>query len=367
MPNIMAAVHITTNTPFSTSTPTPSHLLNLPPELRSRIFHFALLSFHPSTTPSLHACASTYLSLQLTSGAIRHETCLLPFRLLPVSEPAVFGSNISTTLRFLGKLRPWQVGAIRRVEISMLGSVFESIEARRVLKYLNVGGERVCVRNWIGSPDVAVSFFGDGCQEGDGNVQKKENEQQDTGMYASDLRELAITIISRDVMTPLADSAVGMEKMLDLDTSPVFGELVQLKHEGGWGIREIAIGVELGPSLKGLYGGEWVKGWTDDLRTRLKAMDGGSEDEDEKETEHAAHSHHDSNANLDAEAHTQSTHHQIPVQHSTKTPVNLHITFTSSPETSAFMSAYFRALGGDEVGWFGERGEYATEEAMGRV
>jgi hypothetical protein len=203
-------------------------LLTLPTEIRMRIFYLALLPVSIHIEADIRTSAPTYSSLQLTCQSIREETRLLPFQKFPLDSPAHFGTNLSTTIASLRRMQPWQVKAIRRIDLSLMGSVFEIFEAGRVITSLCEG---------------------------------------------SDLQQLNIQLTARDVMMPMADSVTGMRKALDVDNSPVFTELIKNRTSIA-NLRRLNVLLQLGPNFKDDYDNMWAEAWQGDLQKKLNAASG---------------------------------------------------------------------------------------------
>lgn len=305
-------------------------LFNLPPELRHRIFYLCLLPSSPSTPATIKTAARTYLSLQLTSRLVNTETHVLPFQNIPLALPCNFGTNATALLSSLRKMKQWQIHAIRAAEVSVLGSVYDAEEAGRVVRLLRDGVEDSRDRwNRIGlSPDVAI-VFGEGGRWGEEQQGKEKEDGRIGSGSGSELRELSLTITARDVMAPMADSGVGMEKILDLEKSPFFVELTKSVAEGKFRmLRKVAVNVELGPSLKGAYPKEEVTDWEAKLWSKLNL---------------ARHDEGVGDSPGDGKRDSDTQHARMEVK--------VHAIFKPSPLT--FAAEYFTALGGDGGWWVG--------------
>ena len=315
-----------------------SHLLNLPPELRHHIFYLSLLPSGASQPASIETASRTYLSLQLTSHLVSNETHLLPFQYLPLALPCNFRTNATALLQSLRKMTKQQVHAIRTAQVSVLGSGYDGEEAARVVRMLRYGTEDSRERwNGIGvSPDVAV-VLGEGRWWGE-EVKVEEVKEDDWGRNycssfdrGSGLRELSLTVTARDVVAPMADSAAGMAKMLELETSPFFVELAQGVADGKFQrLRRVNVNVELGPSLKGAYLEEDVWQWEHDLWSKLNLV-----------------SKHSGTASSNSDGKAGQNDGALQA----RMGVKVQATFKSSPLTPA--AACFTSLGGDESWWTG--------------
>jgi hypothetical protein len=101
-------------------------LLALPPELRHKIF-ILVVAFTPATVVdprtllscAFHGICRSDLSILLTSRQIHAETRLLPFQCNKFAFPLWFGSSVFAAIRFLKALRPFQVDALRHVELKL--------------------------------------------------------------------------------------------------------------------------------------------------------------------------------------------------------------------------------------------------------
>ena len=255
-------------------------------------------------------------------------------------------------------MKEWQIKRVRKVEVGVLGSVYEVEEAGKVVRMLRNGREgareeRIVEQCGV-SPDVARMFMwrdvsAEDCRIYEGEDKKPTNggleenvlygrEHEDASATGSRLRELTITITARDVMTPMADSRVGMEKMLDLETSPFFIELLRGLAEGLFReLRKVVVNVELGPSLKEAFSKEKVQEWKEGLWERLNLA---RESEGRSEGDCAGQE----GGSTKKEA--------------AKGKVKVEVAFNRSALTSA--SEYFAALGGDEL-WWGD----STNTSMG--
>jgi hypothetical protein len=100
-------------------------LLALPPELCHKIF-ILVVAFTPAATIvdartllscTFHGIRRSDLSILLTSRHFNAETRLLPFQCNDFALPLWFGSLVFAAIRFLKALRPFQVDALRRVEM----------------------------------------------------------------------------------------------------------------------------------------------------------------------------------------------------------------------------------------------------------
>jgi hypothetical protein len=250
-----------------------SVLLKIPAEIRMKIFYVALLPISTHIEADIKTAAPTYSSLQLTCRSIREETSLLPFQNFPLDSPAHFGTNLSTTIASLRRMQPWQVQAIRRIDLSLMGSVFEIFEAGRVITALREG---------------------------------------------SDLQQLSIQLTARDVVMPMADAVTGMRKALDIDTSPVFTELI--KNRGALAnLRRLNVLLQLGPNFKDDYDSKWAEAWQEDLQNKLNAASG-------------------------------------------VTSVDVQVTVKRCPKLANIMQAYFTALA-DDFDWEGSAGEVVAVQA----
>ncbi len=210
----------------------------------------------------------------------------------------------------------------------MLGSVYEAEEAGRVVRALRDGTEDGRNRwNRTGlSSDIAVAVVEGGRwgERMEVNEHKGEYEEDESG---SGLRELTLTITARDVLAPMTESAAGMERMLDLETSPFFIEVAKGLADGVFHrLRSVIVTVELGPSLKRAYLKEDVEEWEHKLWLKLNPVSLGQTDSDG-----------DGKGGKIGEA-----------QHS-RMGVKVYTTFKPCPLTSG--AEYFAALGGDEGWW----------------
>ena len=315
----MAAIEYQTASHLDTSS---LSITSIPPEIRSRIFYFALSPDSVSTTATIKTSAFNYPSLQLTSRLIHNESQVVPFHSFPLALPAIFGSNASATLEALRRMKRWQIKSIRRVELSIIGSVYEGPEAGRVIRFLKDGNDdgkgtvdMACdkLANVGLSPDVAVCF-----EKASTRVSAESHEDEANQLNIqeeSELRELDIKITARDIMNPNAESAVGMEKMLDLESSALFKGLIDgVATDKFNSLRRISINVDLGASLKDQYGKEWAEEWKSQLQQKLNSR----------------------TIQLEVDAHHM-------------------------PEKADTMQGYCKALGGDED-WWGS--EYDAINAM---
>jgi hypothetical protein len=204
----------------------PSPLLNLPAELRHRIFEFVFLEdvfprkksypnrlFGLVVSPfmSTHVAAyvlntfrqgpqyKTYskggspynwsnyetMNALLISQQLYNEVQLLPFEVNTIGTLPVMGSNLASTTRFLNGLAPVQRRSIRKMWLHLLASVNETWALRSILQSL--GNEKT---------DTGKGEFGE-----------------------SELRELDIFITSRDLLLAQADSLTGLLHLLAVPSS----------------------------------------------------------------------------------------------------------------------------------------------------
>ena len=231
-----------------------------------------------------------------------------------------------------------QVHTIRTAEVSVLGSVYDGEEAARVVRMLRYATEDSRDRwNGIGlSPDVAVVFGEGRWWSEEAKVEEVKEDERGRNYYSSSfnggsgLRELSLTVTARDVVAPMADSAAGMAKMLELETSPFFVELAQGVADGKFQrLRRVNVNVELGPSLKGAYLKEDIWEWEHDLWSKLNLVS--------KHSATAGNSDGKGGQNDDA---LQA-----------RMGVKVQATFNPSPLTPA--AEYVTTLGGDESWWTG--------------
>lgn len=149
-----------------------------------------------STSARTASCPG-YLTALFLCRQIHAEARVLPFQINLVACPATFGSNITTTSRFLNRLRAFQRDAIRSLELRLLASETEASSLKSILKLVaNVDGKDQHQE----LPDTDARM----------------NSGHDSGNAgASDLRALTIFIGTRDLYLPQADSLVGLVHMLN--------------------------------------------------------------------------------------------------------------------------------------------------------
>jgi hypothetical protein len=204
-----------------------SPLLNLPAELRRRIFEFVFLEdvfprkkLYPNrlfglvVSPCISirnsACLlnafrqgpqyktyskggslynwSDYETMHalLISPQLYDEMQLVPFEVNTVGTLPVMGSNLASTSKFVNGLRPVQRRAIRKLWLHLLASVNEAWTLRSILQSTAGRGDR-------------------------GDL--------DDGSGGSDLQELEIFITSRDLLLAQADSLTGLLHLLAVSSS----------------------------------------------------------------------------------------------------------------------------------------------------
>ncbi|KIV77620.1 hypothetical protein PV11_09408 [Exophiala sideris] len=218
-----------------------AELLSLPWELRQRILEYVFTmpcpgDFPPRKSPvpygaptfSRTARSPGYLTALCLCRQIYTEAHVLPFRTNLVSCSATFGSNTTTTDRFLKRLRSFQRNAIKRLELNLLASMTETWSLISVLRLIaNVAG-------------------GDELQDTPLHL---ASGQDPASAGASDLQALTINIGTRDLYLAQADSLTGLTHMLDLTpAAPAFlsgaswvtDGLVHLKA-----LRRLTIAVEI--------------------------------------------------------------------------------------------------------------------------
>ena len=181
-------------------------LLGMPFELLQRILEYVFEvpcpgSFPPRKSTVAYgntASSSRYLSALLLCHQIYEQARLLPFRTNLVSCPATFGSNMTTTNRFLKSLRNFQRNAVKRLELNLLASMAETWSLISILRLIaNVASE-------------------DGLQD---TPLRAISAQDPRSAGESDLQALTINIGTRDLYLAQADSLTGLTQMLDLTPS----------------------------------------------------------------------------------------------------------------------------------------------------
>lgn len=202
-----------------------SHLLTLPPEIRRRIFEFVLrtsidtpfppqaravtvdvirswLSEPTNSLPApsgvagdrrFHQARNLYVDAPLICRQIYHEIRSLAFELHHVGFIAPYGSNISATAKFLGKLTPAQRGAIRGLEIHLVATPTEGWLLGNILKSVS------------------------GVEEKEGGGSRCEFTRG--GQYYcfprnNGLRSLKLHIKTNDLLFPRAESMSGLMHIL---------------------------------------------------------------------------------------------------------------------------------------------------------
>lgn len=203
------------------------HLLTLPPEVRRRIFEFVLqtpidISFppqaqaatvdvirswlsEPTNTPSaraqsgvvgetnFHQVRNLYVDAPLICRQIYHEIRSLAFELNHVGFIAPYGSNVSATAKFLGKLTPVQRGAIRGLEIHLVASPTEGWLLGNILK--SIGGF-------------------DGKEEGPCRCELTRDGQYCCFPRNNGLRSFKLHIKTNDLLLPNVESMSGLMHIL---------------------------------------------------------------------------------------------------------------------------------------------------------
>jgi len=182
--------------PFTHASKCP--LLNLPLEIRSQIYKHALVLNASHRSQPARQQQPKPLSLLQTCRQIHDEACLVPFQVNDISVPAEWGSNTSSTSQLLGALEPWQLATVRGIEIQLMGAVLEAHAVANILCTLR------------------ASASDDHQGEKDGGSDKEVMMPP----YRSGLRELRLIIMERQVLPPMADSAVGLAYCLDMATTP---------------------------------------------------------------------------------------------------------------------------------------------------
>lgn len=241
-------------------------LLTLPSELRIDILRLALHPLSTHVEPDIKTAASTYVALQLTCRSVREDTSLPPFRYLPLISPMDFGSDVSTTVDFLRSLRPWQISAIKTVNLCLMGSMYEIFEGGKAVAYLKNEQDAINVATAGMSPDV-ICALADGLIEEELELDSQAHPE-DVLQQSSGLQELNIQITARDVVTPMADAVVGMRRSLDVDASPVFAELIKGRTSLP-NLRKLDVLLQLSPNFKDEYHESWALGWQADLQNKL--------------------------------------------------------------------------------------------------
>ena len=221
------------------------HLLTLPSEVRCRIFELVLQAgidtpFPPqertgtvenirswlsgSTKAPCGRCCVTgpdngpqprnkFVDMPLVCRQIYHEVRNLAFELNTVRLLAPYGSNVSATMNFLGRLSQGQRDAVRDLEVHLAASPTEGWWLRNILK--SVGGVD---GNGGASP---------GCDETDGGV------QYSCFPYKQGLRSLKLHIKTNDLLLPGAESISGLMHFLARGTRLDYVGLNQSWMEDG--------------------------------------------------------------------------------------------------------------------------------------
>ncbi|ETN38588.1 uncharacterized protein HMPREF1541_06625 [Cyphellophora europaea CBS 101466] len=166
----------------------------LPAEICSEIFAYALAPVKDSDIRTIPC-----LNLLAACKQIHNETCLLPFQSNTISLPAITDSSTSASLSLLQRLSARQLRAVRGLNLQVVGSVLDATAAAKVLRLLRLGNDQ-----WDLTLDSAARFL---------------------PRYEGDLRELSITVSSRDIAVPLADGRTGLQKTLDPASSPLMSWL----------------------------------------------------------------------------------------------------------------------------------------------
>ncbi|KAJ9605107.1 hypothetical protein H2200_010497 [Cladophialophora chaetospira] len=205
-----------------------SQLLGLPAELRQRIFEYVFTTdsvFPPQkdVNPArllgligyqhqLYGPGSTKLGLisdsvkaMLLCRRLYQETRLMPLQVNPVQPLPVMGSNTTATKRFLDKCKAGQRRAIRKMELHLLASVTEAWSLQSILRSVadvhDPAEELEDVPRGAGNSEFDTS-----CTE--------INVRQSDLHGSSNLRQLAITVTTRDLLLAQADSLVGLLHVL---------------------------------------------------------------------------------------------------------------------------------------------------------
>lgn len=202
---------------------------SLPPEIRSAIFAHALAPIRPGDIRTIPA-----LALLATSKQIYHETNLLPFQSNAISLPAITDSSTSATLKLLQRLSSRQLNAVRKLDLQLVGSTLDTMAAAKVLRWLRLGNDQ-----WDLHLNSAARFLPPAC---------------------GDLRELTLTVSSRDIAVPLADCSTGLHKALEVESSPFFNWLATFDH-----LRKLNVQVRL------LHDDQYPQGLRDELKATLEA------------------------------------------------------------------------------------------------
>ncbi|KAI1622469.1 hypothetical protein EDD37DRAFT_610892 [Exophiala viscosa] len=204
--NDQGSCHQPLNEGGSTHKTPNTELLSLPFELQQRILEYVFAmpspgSFPPRRSPIAYGktpSSSRYLTTLLLCRQIYTQARLLPFRTNLVSCPATFGSNTTTTRRFLKSLRSFQRNAIRRLELTLLASMVDTWSLISILRLLaNAAGENE-LQDTPSGPTPA---------------QDQESARE------TPLQALTINIGTRDLYLAQAESLTGLTHMLDLSTS----------------------------------------------------------------------------------------------------------------------------------------------------
>lgn len=193
------------------------HLLTLPSEVRCRIFELVLQGpidtpFPPqartATVDSIRSWLSatsrvtgehkvpqarnTYVDMPLICRQIYHEVRHLAFELNTVRMLGPYGSNVSATMNFLGRLSQAQRDAVRDLEVHLAASPTEGWWLRSILK--SVGGVGM---DGVGNPD-----------------DPKRGVQYSRFPYKQGLRYLKLHIKTNDLLLPSAESISGLMHFL---------------------------------------------------------------------------------------------------------------------------------------------------------
>lgn len=201
----------------------------LPPEIRNAIFEHALTPSRPGDIRTI-GC----LNLLATSKQVYEEATLLPFQSNTISLPAITDSSTAPTLRLLQRLSPRQLNAVRKLDLQVVGSTLDAAAGAKVLRLLRLGPQGCDV-----DLESANSFLPP--SEGD-------------------LRELTLTVSSRDIAVPLADCSTGLQKTLDVDSSSLLSWVTSLDR-----LRKLNIRVRV------LRDEQFPKDMREDLQATLDA------------------------------------------------------------------------------------------------
>lgn len=157
---------------------------------------------------------------------LHYETRLLPFQVNLVRAPAVMGSNTTATKDFLERLKPFQRSAIRKLELHLLASVTEAWSLRSILRSIADVSDSVEHRRFL--PERCTKNF-------DNSLTERQQEGILVGASVhgnSDLRELTISMTTRDLLLAQGESLAGLLHILTVPSTTPFACAASWVTEG---------------------------------------------------------------------------------------------------------------------------------------